>query len=116
VKFPVVVLVVLTLLKFCLTGPKLARLTEKMEQLVTIADRATVQQHHCLSQAKVAHQEQAITKLKAVIAECHLFDPGDDAVKTSHDGMFKLMSKELIPEKVQESILSTEQVGKDAFT
>jgi len=96
VKFPVVVLVVLTLLKFCLTGP---------EQLVTIADRATVQQHHCLSQAKVARQEQAITKLKAVLAECHLFDPRDDADKTSHDGMFKLMSKELIPEKVQDSIL-----------
>ena len=38
-----------TLLKFCLTEPELARLTEKTEQLVTIADRATVQQHHCLS-------------------------------------------------------------------
>lgn len=29
--------------------------------------------------------------------------------------MFKLMSKEILEEKVQESILSTEQVGKDAF-
>ena len=30
--------------------------------------------------------------------------------------MFKLMPNELIAEKVQESILPTEQVGKDAFT
>jgi len=67
------------LLKFCLTGPELARLTEETGQLVTIADRATVQQHHCLSQAKIARQEQAITKLKDVLAECHFFDPRDDA-------------------------------------
>ena len=60
--------------------------------------------------------EQAITKLKALLAECHLFGPRNDAVKTSHDGMFQLMSKELIHEKVKESILSTKQVGKDAFT
>jgi len=30
--------------------------------------------------------------------------------------MFKLMSNKLISEKVQESILSTEQAGMDAFT
>ena len=104
------------LLKFCLTGPELARLTEETKQLVTIADRATVQQHHCLSQAKIARQEQAITKLKDVLAECHLFDPRDDVDRTSRDGIFKLMSKELIPNKEQESILSTEQAGMDAFT
>jgi len=48
---------------------QLSRLTEETKQLVTIADSATVQQHHCLSQAKVARQEQAITKLKALLAE-----------------------------------------------
>lgn len=30
--------------------------------------------------------------------------------------MFKLMSKEPDPEKVQQSILSTKQVGKEVFT
>lgn len=38
-----------TLLKFCLTGPKLARLSEETERLVMIAHRTAAQQHHCLS-------------------------------------------------------------------
>ena len=84
----------------------MARVSEETKQLlVSIVDRATAQQHHCLFQAKVARQKQAIIKLKALLAECHLFGPRDDADKTSHDGMFQLMSK------VQESILPTEEVG-----
>ena len=107
-----------TLLKFCLTGPELARLSEETERLVMVSEETRPQQHHCISKAKVAHQKKAIAKLKAVLARCHLFstsaDDEEHAAKTSE--MFKLMSKEIVADEVQKSILSVEQVGKDAFT
>jgi len=43
-----------TLLKFCFTGPELARLAEEAERLTAISSSGVVaQQHHCISQAKV---------------------------------------------------------------
>ena len=50
-----------------------------------------------------------------MLAQCHIFDPIDDANKIGYDHMFKLMSQEIIKENVQESILSTEEVGTNAF-
>lgn len=107
-----------TLLKFCLTGPELARLSEETEHLVMVSERTPTQQHHCLSKAKIARQEKAITKLKAILAQCHLFSTrADDEEHAATTGkMFKLMSKEILAEEVQKSILSVEQAGKDAFT
>ena len=88
-----------TLLKFCLTGPELARLSDETAHLLMASEGNTAQQHHCLSKGKVARQEKAITKLKAVLAQCHLFSPpSDDAAINSQ--MFKLMSKEIFQEEV----------------
>ena len=57
-----------TLLKFCLAGPELARLAEEAERLTAVSSSGVVaQQHHCISQAKVRRQEQAIAKLKKVL-------------------------------------------------
>ena len=69
------------------------------------------QQHHCLSQAKVRRQEQAIAQLKKVLAQCNIF-------KGSHaltGRMFKLVSKEILPDNVKDSILSTETVSMGAY-
>ena len=78
-----------TLLKFYLTGPKLARLSTETERLATLSSSAKThqQQHNCLSQAKIRRQEQAIAQLKKVLAQCNIF-------KGSHaltGRMFKLV-------------------------
>ena len=97
-----------TLLKFCLTAPELARIAEETEELINVSDCTA---HHGLSQAKVARQELAITKLKTVLAPCNYAEND-----TTSGHMFKLISKEIISQNVQESILSTEIFGKDAYT
>jgi len=111
-----------TLLKFCLTGPELARIVAEGEQLTAVTNSGTNhQQHHCLSQAKVRKQEQSITQLKKVLAPCNLFsgsseadsDPVDDATTGR---MYKLLSNEILPDNIKESILSTEKMGMDAYT
>lgn len=100
-----------TLLKFCLKGPELARLCDETEHLLMVSEGTTAQQHHCLSKGKVARLRKSIAKLKAALAQCHLFNPpSDDAAINTR--MFKLMSKEIFPEEVQRSILSVEQVGQ----
>ena len=64
--------------------------------------------HHCLSQATVRRQKCAIIKLKRVLVQCNIFHgPSKD--------MFKLLSKEIVPDNVKNSILSTEQVGLSAY-
>jgi hypothetical protein len=109
-----------TLLKFCLTAPELACIATEAEQLVTVSNTATTE-HHCLMQAKVACQEQAIIQLKGALVPCNLFrsdtaESIDAESSTTTYGMFKLMSKEIIAPNIQESILSTEEVGKEAYT
>jgi hypothetical protein len=101
-----------TLLKFCLTAPELARLAAKTECMVSISTAAS-KQHHSLSQATIHRHEEAISKLKAVLSSCNLFKKPDEEGK---DNMFKMMSKEIIPQHIQDSILSTEQIGEEAFT
>jgi len=108
-----------TLLKFCLTGPELARLSEETERLATLSNSAkTQQQHHCISQANV-RQEQAIAQLKKVLAQCNLFKAFQTYSKPDSHAlthrMFKLVSKEILPDNVKESILSTKQVGMSAY-
>jgi len=106
-----------TLLKFCLTGPELARLSAETERLAALSNSAIAHQHHCLSQAKVRRQERAIAQLKTVLAQCNIFKGSstepDPQAMTGH--MFKLLSKEILPNNVKESILSTEQVGMGAY-
>ena len=86
------------LLKFCLTGLELARLS-------------TESQHNCLSQANIRRQEQAIAQLKKVLAQCNIFK-GSHALTGC---MFKLVPKEVLPGNVKESILSTNTVGMRAY-
>jgi len=111
-----------TLLKFCLTGPELARIAAEGERLTAVTNSETHhQQHHCLSQAKVRKQEQSITKLKKVLVPCNLFSgssacESDSAEDSTTEHMHKLLSNEIIPDNIKDSILSTETMGMDAYT
>src|SRR6218665_1836511 len=104
-----------TLLKFCLTAPELARLAAEVERLAGVTNEPLGKRaHHCLSQAKVRRQECAIIKLKKVLARCNIFN----ASSKEHDqqtNMFKLLSNEVVPDNVKNSILSTEEVGLSAY-
>ena len=67
------------LLKRCLTGPELARLSAEAEQLTAVNNSNTkLQQHHCLSDSKVRRQEQCIAQLKKVLVKCNIFNSETD--------------------------------------
>jgi hypothetical protein len=108
------------LFKFHLTAPELARISAEMERLVAVSGKAVrQQQHHCLSQAKVRRQECAIAQLKKVLAKCNIFHSStterDTQNNTATGSMYKLLSKEILPDNVKDNILSTEQVGLAAY-
>ena len=98
-----------TLLKFCKTARELVRFATETEYLVAVTNTSTTQ-HHRLSQSTVSCQERAIKQLKTVLAPCILFK-GSSETRT----IFKLLSKEIIHQCRQDSILSTERVGMEAF-
>ena len=108
-----------TLLKYCLTAPELARLATEMEHLSTVPNKTVGQQHHCLSQAKVRRQEYAIAQLKRVLVKCNIFHVSSSESDSQSDSMtsdmYKLLSKEILPANVRDSILSTVQVGQAAY-
>ena len=105
-----------TLLKFCLTAPELAWLADESKQLVTITNRTATPQRHQLSQSKIVWQECSMAQLKAVLAPCNLFQTEAGSENSDSKGcMFKLMSKEIIPDEVQQSILATEETGMEAY-
>ena len=109
-----------TLLKFCLSGPELARIATETERLTSLSNTTTDhhEKHPCLSKAKVRRQEQSIAQLNMVLAQCDIFkgsstgpDPRTDETERQ---MFKLLSKEILPNNIKESILSTEEIGMKA--
>ena len=105
-----------TLLKFCLTAPELARLAEESERLVATTSTTAPAQHHQLSQSRIDRQERSVAQLKSVLAPCNLFQTEAGSESSDRKGrMFKLMSKEIIPDEVQQSILATEETGMDAY-
>ena len=105
-----------TLLKCCLTAPELARLAEESERLVATTSTTAPAQHHQLSQSRIDRQERSVAQLKSVLAPCNLFQTEAGSESSDRKGrMFKLMSKEIIPDEVQQSILATEETGMDAY-
>ena len=105
-----------TLLKFCLTAPELTRLVEESERLVATTSTTAPAQHHQLSQSRIDRQKRSGAQLKSVLAPCNLFQTEAGSESSDRKGrMFKLMSKEIIPDEVQQSILATEETGMDAY-
>ena len=105
-----------TLLKFCLTAPGLARLAEESERLVATTSTTAPAQHHQLSQSRIDRQERSVAQLKSVLAPCNLFQTEAGSESSDLKGrMFKLMSKEIIPDEGQQSILATEDTDMDAY-
>jgi hypothetical protein len=65
-------------------------------------------EHHCLNQATLMRQEKAITNLFQVLKPCNIFT-------SEETDMFKLMTKEIVPKSVEESILAVEEIGSSAM-
>ena len=88
-----------TLLKFCLTAPELARLAEESERLVATTSTTAPAQHHQLYQSRIDRQERSVAHLKSVLAPCNLFQTEAVSEGSERKGrLFKLMSKEIIPD------------------
>eukprot|EP00112_Aurelia_sp_Birch-Aquarium-sp1_P010681 Seg2275.3 transcript_id=Seg2275.3/GoldUCD/mRNA.D3Y31 product="hypothetical protein" protein_id=Seg2275.3/GoldUCD/D3Y31 len=97
-----------TLLKFCLCAPELARISSEIESIVELTEHRKKQQHHSLNIPALERQEKAIDKLHKVLKPCRIFE-------SEELHMFKLMSKEIVPKNVEESILSMEKRGTTAL-
>ena len=97
-----------TLLKFCLCAPELARISGEIENVVELPEHRKKQQHHSLNTSVLERQEKAIEKLHKVLKPCRIF-------QSDELHMFKLMSKEIVPKNVEESILSMEERGTTAL-
>jgi hypothetical protein len=96
-----------TLLKFCMCAPELARIANETEKMIGMPNlNRTV--HHRLNQPTVRRQEQAIANLTRVLKPCDIFTSDE-----TH--MFKLMTKEILPKEIEESILATERRGSTAM-
>ena len=105
-----------TPLTFCLTAPELVRLAEESERLVATTSTTAPAQHHQLCQSRIDHQERSVAQLKSVLAPCNLFQTEAGSETSDRNGRtFKLMSKKIIPDEVQQSILATEETGMDAY-
>jgi hypothetical protein len=92
-----------TLLKFCMCAPELARIASETETMVGMPNLNRTE-HHCLNQATVKRQELAIANLSQVMKPCNIFTSDETQ-------MFKLMTKEVLPKPVEESILATKIRG-----
>lgn len=96
-----------TLLKFCMCAPELARIANETEAMADLKKQSKMD-HHELNKSTTLRQEQAIKKLFDVLAPCGIFKSGNTA-------MVKLVTNEIVPKAVEESILSCELVGKSAM-
>ena len=88
-------------------APELARIANETETMVgmTNLNRPV---HHCLNQSTVRRQEQAITNLLHVLKPCNIFSSDERQ-------LFKLMTKEILPKYIEESILAKETRGASAM-
>ena len=97
----------------CLTARELARLgIKESERLVATTSTTSSPQHHQLSQSIIVRQERFIAQLKSVLAPCNSFQMEVASERSDRKyRIFKLMSNEIIPDEVQQSILATEETG-----
>lgn len=102
-----------TLLKFCFTAPELANICKEIEELAGVSENGSTI-HHELSASKLLYQEHSIHKLKNVLKTCNIFNCSSKA--DNNKSMFKLISNEIIPENVQDSLLNVEKRGLEAFS
>ena len=69
-----------------------------------------LQTHHHLSEAKTARQEQNIFKSKSVLQSAHPFGFPDEGTR-----LFNVITKEIIPEKIQNGILEIQNNGEEGL-
>lgn len=96
-----------TLLKFCMCAPELSRIVEETEAMVRMPNQNNTE-HHRLNHTTAVRQEQAIANLSRVLSPCNIFTSDE-----TH--LFNLMTKEIIPKPIEESILSMEARGSSAM-
>ena len=100
-----------TILKFCLTAPELAHISNEMELLAGVTSEQG-DRHHGLSTSKVSYQEQSVAKLKATLRQCNIFTTED----VSPTCLYKLLTNEVVSKAVGEAILNAERLGQEAFS
>ena len=96
-----------TLLKFCLCAPELARIAEEFEQMVN-CDFDDNQKHHRLNDNETRKQETKIGKLYSVLKQQNIF-------KDMGKNLVKIMSGEIIEERLSKNILDGKSQGAAAY-
>ena len=86
----------------------MARISGEIEHIIELSQHKKKQHHDSLNTPELERQEKAIEKLHKVLKPCRIFQS-----KEVH--MFKLISKEIMSNNVEESILSMEERGTTAL-
>ena len=101
------------LLRYCLSTPHLIRLAEQTEKMLGMESKSNIH-HHLLTNSTIARQEKYVYQLKMVLKNSNPF-----SLHKSNDGseskLYNLMTKEIMPDDVQDSILRTEERGEAAY-
>ena len=102
-----------TLLRYCLSGPELIRLAQETEEMLGIT-APMKKVHHDMCDTKVQRQEKNIKKLKDVISNNNPFKKPNNQAGTESN-LIHVTNNMIIPEKVTENILDTENRGRMAY-
>ena len=97
----------MTLARFFLVAPELARLSAEAEKLAGITKRQRVH-HHELSKSAELHCEKSRQQLCNVLHEQNPFSMEDDC-------LMNLITKCIMPENVKKDILRSDVVGEQAY-
>ena len=84
----------------------LAKLSSQTEKLIGYTC-IELQTHHNLSEAKTARQERNIFKSNSVLKSANPFGFPDESTR-----LFNVITKEIIPEKIQNGILEIQNNGE----
>jgi hypothetical protein len=96
-----------TLLKYCLCAPELARLAKETEMMTGMSTGSSTHHHH-LTSAKFAHREKSVKQPLTVLEDCNPF--ADTSPR-----LYNLMTKQVVPEHIEQDILDMEDRGKRAL-
>lgn len=102
-----------SLLRYCLSSPVLARLSQETEDMLEVTAPSR-KQHHDLNAKKVQRQETNIRKLKEVLSNNNPFNkPGNEDGTESN--LVHITNNVIIPQNVADNILDSQNRGKKGY-
>ena len=95
--------------KFFLIAPELARLAEEAKEMAGTSTANQSTHHHSLSASRLSHKEKNIEKLS------NTMESFTNPFKQESNKLFNLVTKVVVPEKVQKDLVGQNEIGQKLF-